>query len=115
MQRCNDIVSASSKVARRSAMPSARFIFVFLDWTVRSAHKRKAQSVIRENLLSVWFQAISWHQARDATTDRYSAWTTVNSSPARLCEDHNPSSSARSRRASVSSKEANARFVGPSY
>src|SRR5215469_260056 len=53
------------------------------------------------------------YQARVAITSRYSACTTVSSSPARLCADHNASSSSRSCLPSVSLSDSNARFVGP--
>src|ERR1700686_4800401 len=52
-------------------------------------------------------------QAFTAITSRYSDETTVSSSPPRLCADHSASRSTRNFRASVSSKEANARLVGP--
>jgi hypothetical protein len=53
------------------------------------------------------------NQARIATTSRYSAATKVRSLPARLCVDHNVSSSSRSLLADISSREPNARLVGP--
>ena len=52
-------------------------------------------------------------QARTAITSRYSAGTTVSSSPPRLCDDHKATSSRCSLAASVSLNEAKARWVGP--